>query len=108
MVYRTSTVTAAAINETAVSWLLRVEASASAELWEGLQKWLDVEPRHRAAFIRIRYAWQRTDKLKLLRSSDGRVDKDLLSKLTCEDLKIQVSVVRFRSWPPLIRHLRRP
>jgi ferric-dicitrate binding protein FerR (iron transport regulator) len=82
---RRSTATAAAINETAANWLLRVEASTSAELREGLQKWLDAEPRHRAAFIRLRCAWHRTDKLRLLRPSDGRVDEDLLSKLTYEE-----------------------
>ncbi len=85
MANRKSIAMAAAINETAANWLLRVEASTSAELWEDLQKWLDAEPRHRAAFIRLRCAWHRTDKLRLLRPSDGRVDEDLLSKLTYEE-----------------------
>ena len=85
MANRRTTATAAAISKTASNWLLRVEASTSAELWEGLQKWLDDDPRHRAAFIRLRCAWHMTDKLKFLRPSDGRVDKDLLSKLYKED-----------------------
>ncbi len=84
MADRGRTATAAAIDETAANWLVRLEASTSAELWEGLQRWLDAEPRHRAAFIRLRCAWHRTDKLRLLRPSDGRVDEDLLSKLTYE------------------------
>ena len=83
MVKRTAT--AAVIDATAANWLLRVEASTSAELRECLQQWLDAEPRHRAAFIRLRCAWHRSDKLRLLRPSDGRVDEDLLSKLTYEE-----------------------
>jgi ferric-dicitrate binding protein FerR (iron transport regulator) len=54
-------------------------------LWEDLQQWLDADPRHRAAFVRLRCAWARTDKLRLLRPPDGRVDKDLLSKLIYEE-----------------------
>jgi transmembrane sensor len=80
-----STGTAAAINAAAANWLLRADGSASAQLWEDLQQWLDADPRHRAAFVRLRCAWARTDKLRLLRPPDGRVDKDLLSKLIYEE-----------------------
>jgi len=80
-----STGTAAAINEAAADWLLRVDASASAGVWEDLQQWLDADPRHRAAFVRLRCAWYRTDKLRLLRPPDGRVDKDLLLKIVYEE-----------------------
>lgn len=85
MANRRTAATAAAISKAASNWLLRVEASTSAELWEGLQKWLDDDPRHRAAFIRLRCAWHMTDKLKFLRPSDGRIDKDLLAKLTNQE-----------------------
>jgi transmembrane sensor len=77
--------TASAIDEAAANWLARVDALASAEIWEELQHWLDADPRHRAAFVRLRCAWSRTDKLRLLRPPDGRVDKDLLSKLVYEE-----------------------
>ncbi|MFL6604955.1 MAG: FecR/PupR family sigma factor regulator [Steroidobacteraceae bacterium] len=76
-----STEAAAAIDEAAAIWLLRLEASASPELQQDLQKWLDEEPRHRAAFIRLRFAWYTSDKFRLLRPADGRVDEDLITKL---------------------------
>jgi len=68
-------------NELAASWLIRLEGQASPELWEELQTWLDESPRHRAAFIRLRTAWHRVDKLKLLRPADGTIDADLLGRL---------------------------
>ena len=75
------TETAAAINEAAAIWLLRLEASASAELRKDFQKWLEAEPRHRAAFIRLRFAWYASEKFRLLRPADGSVDADLITKL---------------------------
>jgi ferric-dicitrate binding protein FerR (iron transport regulator) len=76
-----STETAAAINDAAVTWLLRLEALASPELLKDFQKWLDEEPRHRAAFVRLRFAWYTSEKFKLLRPADGSVDEDLITKL---------------------------
>jgi ferric-dicitrate binding protein FerR (iron transport regulator) len=76
-----STAAAATINEAAAAWLLRLEASAAPELRKDFQKWLDQEPRHRAAFIRLRSAWYTSEKFRLLRPADGRVDEDLLAKL---------------------------
>ena len=73
--------TAAAINEAAAIWLLRLEASASEELRKDFQKWLDEEPRHRAAFVRLRLAWQTSEKFRLFRPADGSVDEDLITKL---------------------------
>jgi ferric-dicitrate binding protein FerR (iron transport regulator) len=72
---------AAAINETAAIWLLRLEASASPELRQDLQKWLDEEPRHRAAYVRLKFAWYTSEKFSLLRPADGSVDEDLIKKL---------------------------
>lgn len=76
-----STETAAAINEAAAIWLLRLEASAAAELRKDFQKWLDEEPRHRAAFIRLSFAWHTSDRFRLLRPADGSVDEDIIAKL---------------------------
>jgi len=76
-----STETAAAINEAAAIWLLRLEASASAQLRQDFHKWLEEEPRHRAAFIRLRFAWYRSETFKLFRPADGSVDEDLITKL---------------------------
>lgn len=76
-----TTETAAAINEAAATWLLRLEASASAELRKDFQKWLDEEPRHRAAFVRLESAWHTSEKFRFLRPADGSVDEDLIGKL---------------------------
>jgi ferric-dicitrate binding protein FerR (iron transport regulator) len=78
---RRSTQTAAAIDEAATIWLLRLEASASPELREEFQKWLDEEPRHRAAFLRLEVAWSTSETFRLFRPADGSVDEDLITKL---------------------------
>jgi ferric-dicitrate binding protein FerR (iron transport regulator) len=76
-----SIATAAAINDAAATWLLRLEASASLELWQDFQKWLDKDRRHKAAFVRLRLAWYTSEKFRLLRPADGSVDEDLIMKL---------------------------
>jgi len=72
---------ARSIEEAAAVWLLRLEGSAAPELQAEFQKWLDEEPRHRAAFLRLRSAWRVSETLRLFRPADGSVDVDLLSKL---------------------------
>ncbi len=67
------------ISDEAADWLIRVEAQSTPELWDDLQKWLDADPRHRAAFVRLRVAWHRADALKYLRPPDGVIDPELLS-----------------------------
>ena len=69
------------INEAAAIWLLRLEASDCAQLQKDFQKWLDAEPRHRAAYLRLRLAWHTSETFRLFRPADGRVDEDLLKKL---------------------------
>jgi transmembrane sensor len=74
-------VNAVAIDEAAAKWLLRLEGSASAELHEAFHKWLEADPRHRAAFLRLQSAWRKSETFKLFRPGDGTVDEDLLTKL---------------------------
>ena len=66
------------IDASAANWLARLDASDSGQLREEFQKWLDADPLHRVAFIRLRVAWNRSDMLKLLRPADGSVDEDLM------------------------------
>ena len=73
--------TAAAINKAAAIWLLRLEASTSPEVRKDFQNWLDEEPRHKAAFVRLRFAWYTSETLRLFRPADGSVDEDLIAKL---------------------------
>ncbi len=77
--------TASEIAAIATAWLIRLEREATPELWEELQTWLESHPRHRAEFIRQRTAWNRCDKLKILRPHDGTIDADLLTKIEFVD-----------------------
>jgi transmembrane sensor len=77
--------TASEIAAIATAWLIRLEREATPELWEELQTWLDSHPRHRAEFIRQRTAWNRCDKLKILRPQDGTIDADVLTKIEFVD-----------------------
>lgn len=72
---------AEAINEAAAIWLLRLEASPSAAVVEQFQEWLAQEPRHRAAYLRLRFAWYFSETLRLFQPTDGSVDEDLITKL---------------------------
>lgn len=71
--------TASEISDTAAEWLIRLEGQTNPELWDTFQTWLDQDPRHRAAFVRLRVAWNRVDQLKTLRPTDGTIDSDLLA-----------------------------
>ena len=68
------------ISDAAAAWLVRIEGHTSTGIWDELQAWLDRDPRHRAAFIRVRLAWNRVDRLKSLRPMDGTIDSDLLAR----------------------------
>jgi transmembrane sensor len=67
------------ISDAAAQWLVRVEGQTSPELWDAFQDWMDRDPRHRAAFIRLRVAWKHVDLLKNMRPVDGTIDADLLA-----------------------------
>ena len=60
------TATAATINADAAIWLLRLEAPPSPEVQQDFLKWLDKEPRHRAAFIRLGLTWYTSDIFRCL------------------------------------------
>lgn len=67
------------ISDAAAQWLVRLEGQTSPEIWDGFQDWMDLDPRHRAAFIRLRVAWNHVDLLKNMRPVDGTIDADLLA-----------------------------
>ena len=71
---------ASEISDAAADWLIRIEGPTAPDTWDALQAWMDADPRHRAAFIRLRVAWNRVDRLKNMRPVDGTVDSDLLSR----------------------------
>jgi transmembrane sensor len=68
------------ISDAAAEWLIRIEGQTSPGTWDALQAWMDENPRHRAAFIRLRVAWNRVDRLKNMRPVDGTINSDLLAR----------------------------
>jgi transmembrane sensor len=68
------------ISDAAAEWLIRLEGQTSPDIWETFQTWMDADPRHRAAFVRLRVAWNRVDQLKNVRPVDGTIDADLLAR----------------------------
>ena len=47
------------ISADAAAWLVRLEGQTTPEIWDAFQAWVDQDPRHRAAFVRLRVAWNR-------------------------------------------------
>jgi transmembrane sensor len=68
------------ISDAAARWLVRLEGQTTPEVWDAFQEWMDLDARHRAAFIRLREAWHRVDQFKGLRPVDGTIDSDLLAR----------------------------
>jgi transmembrane sensor len=67
------------ISDAAAAWLVQLEGQTSPQIWDSFQEWMDQDPRHRAAFIRLRVAWNHVDLLKNMRPIDGTIDADLLA-----------------------------
>jgi transmembrane sensor len=64
----------------ASEWIVRSESGKFTEEDRAeLERWLQVQ-RHRAAYLRIKDAWRRTNRLRRARPFDGNVDPDLLKK----------------------------
>jgi len=79
------------ISDAVAEWLIRIEAGqASSQTWDALQAWMDADPRHRAAFIRLRVGWNRIDRLKNVRPVDGTINADLLSRKNISPAKVLI------------------
>jgi transmembrane sensor len=70
--------TAQDIESTASEWLVRLETDASAEVRSEFDRWLEADPRHKAAYLRLERGWRRADRLKNLRPLDGAVNENVL------------------------------
>jgi transmembrane sensor len=70
--------TAQDIESTASEWLVRLETDASAEVRAEFDQWLESDPRHKAAYLRLERGWRRADRLKNLRPLDGAVNENVL------------------------------
>jgi ferric-dicitrate binding protein FerR (iron transport regulator) len=64
----------------AAAWVIQLEGHDSPERREQFQAWLEASPRNKAAFIRLRTAWKRCDRLRLLRPADGAVDLTIIER----------------------------
>ena len=69
---------AADIEAQAAAWIARCDARGGEHDPE-LAAWLIADPRHRAAYLRLAHAWERTQRLARLRPADGAIDPDLLA-----------------------------
>lgn len=69
---------AADIEARAAAWIARCDARGDDQDPE-LAAWLIADPRHRAAYLRLAHAWERTQRLARLRPGDRSIDPDLLA-----------------------------
>lgn len=66
------------IERMAAVWLVKSERRSDPESSRALATWLDENPRHRAAYLRVSAAWKRADVLKRLADPTRAPDPDLL------------------------------
>jgi len=66
------------IERVAAIWLARRDASGERGEAPEFTAWLAADPRHRAAYLRLAAAWERSAKLKRLRLEQEPIDADLL------------------------------
>ncbi len=68
------------IEEYAAQWILRCDRGEDIlEARADFEAWLAADARHRAAFLRLESAWQRSEGLKAWRQHDGAVDARVLA-----------------------------
>jgi transmembrane sensor len=76
------------IENQAATWLSRRDAlGEDAQILE-LTTWLAADPRHRAAYLRLAAAWERTVQLKRLAPEGGTIDADLLKSGSTRSLSL--------------------
>ncbi|MGH8297207.1 MAG: FecR family protein, partial [Steroidobacteraceae bacterium] len=69
---------AAEIQAQAAAWIAHCDARGGDQNPE-LAAWLVADPRHRAAYLRLSHAWERTQRLARLRPAARAIDRDLLA-----------------------------
>jgi transmembrane sensor len=72
--------TAPELEAQAAAWLVKRDGGGlSAADQAEFEAWMEVDPRARAAYLRLELAWKRADGLRRLRPLDGGIDEDLLA-----------------------------
>ena len=69
---------AADIEAQAAAWLMKRDAAGENAEAPEFTAWLAADPRHRAAYLRLAAAWERSGRLKRMRPDGAPVDPDLL------------------------------
>src|SRR6266853_1580502 len=69
---------AADIEAQAAAWLMKRDATGENAEAPEFTAWLAADPRHRAAYLRLAAAWERSARLKRMRPDGAAVDPDLL------------------------------
>ena len=83
-----SVVTTEKLQAEAAAWLIRCEAAnGTAQDRASFEAWLAQSPRHRAAYMWLRAAWNQADRLRRLRPLDTTVNENLLSDVVLPSLK---------------------
>ena len=69
------------IEAAAARWIAREDSESwSADRSQELQRWLDADTAHRVAWLRLRAAWSRADRLGALRPPSAGLDRQAASK----------------------------
>lgn len=72
--------TASDIEKEAAAWIARRDASHGADAVEReFEAWIEVDIRHRVAYLRLNAAWKKTLLAEKLRPLDGPIDRNLLA-----------------------------
>jgi len=68
------------IEQEAATWIVRLDLSAAADRnRKAHAAWLEENPRHRAAYLRLSLAWKRADVIRRLARVGEEPDPDLLA-----------------------------
>ncbi len=86
---------ASEIEARAAQWLARRDAAGEDADSPEFTAWLASDRRHRAAYLRIAAAWDRSARLKRLRTEGDAIDADLLKP------RRQVRLFSWPSWRPI-------
>lgn len=71
--------TSADIESVAATWVARRDKGIDNSESAHFAVWLTADPRHRAAYLRLAVAWERSARLRALRPAAGRTDPNLLA-----------------------------
>ena len=80
------------IESQAATWLARRDAGGEHGESSEFAAWLAADPRHRAAYLRLAAAWERSTRLKMLRPEGGAIEPDLLVQVRARS--------RWSRWQP--------